>query len=148
MPESVRKAARSIPALGPVPVLIGIARDAQGKPVDLFLSSEAQAHPFIWWAPGGKQVKPWHPESVLWLAEDLRSGEEVHIVPEPNQHAFFQSPSFKLDKQHAFATTGHVKSMASGAGKVQLWVYNVELSGGQVSKPLTLDPVIIIVRDP
>ena len=78
---------------------------------------------------------------------DLMRGERLHIEAKPAQQSYFQWDSFELDEHHFTVATGPA-SIERTLGLKQSWSYDVVLHSPKLTKPLSLDPVIIIVEDP
>jgi hypothetical protein len=145
--QAARKGSHLVNAVRAEYVMIGIDRDRSGRPDGLFVRTLTHEEPPIYWTPAGEHAKPSLAREVLWGADELHKGERIRIEPKPSQHEFFEWNEFEFDERHFAVGTGPV-DVKSVNGRKHEWSYNVVLHSPKLSKPLTLDPVIIIVRDP
>ena len=145
--HTARKGSRLVNAVDAELVTIRIDRNGSGRPIGLAVTSMNHGDPTIHWTAPGARAKSLLAREVLWTTADLGKGERLHIEPKPGQHSFFEWDGFELDEHNFAVATGPV-SMDPSHGPRQVWEYNIRLETHRLTRPLTLDPVIIIVEDP
>lgn len=161
---------------GAVVIVIGIQRNALGKPMRLTTRTASHLSPLVGYTP--PHLRPVHhvAREALWVTVDLLHDERLLIHAKPSSFGFFAAQDYELDAHHSNVATGPVLHVPTaplpppgpgsaidppegtiatrmvGAAKLKVigeWRYGLTLFSPRLGHtPLPLDPVIIIVEDP
>lgn len=158
-------------------IVVGIERNALGKPIHITTRTATHRNPVVAYTP--PHLRPVHhvAREALWATVDLLHDERLLIHAKPTSFGFFASQEYELDSHHANVATGPVLHVPPSpfpppgpggpidppptgtiatrmVGTVKLkwigdWRYSLTLFSPKLGHvPLTHDPVIIIVEDP